>query len=466
MPPLILVGLEQDRDLDQIVSQTEVSEFLGVEFVSAYLSQRGIESKVLHGSVSVDDILIEEPSAVGFSVLASNYEGSKRMSRELKSANPELKIIWGGPQASTFYDEVLSQEIVDYVVLGEGEKTTFELMSDLQLNSHSVRGIVFNKKGKIIRNPPQTRLTKPELDSIEFKLIHNEDYSKFAMRIPHSVPYSKMRFANVAGSRGCWNDCSFCSSGALWGRRMSYRSPENIVDEIDFLVREKDVNYIFFSDDDFLVNASWVQEIAQGIIRIGLDVKYYVMASVRSAAKFNSYDLLRRSGCAEITLGVETTKQSLLDSIGKGYELSTLPYVANEISSHGIHFGLYFMMGYPEQTYRDLVEDYNFVKELPFSRIRPVFIVPFPGTRFYSEVEEKNLWLNGYKNNWPMLNCDRPVIKSKATPEQLVEMRKKVMGLYLGEDYRLRMLDFIENDPLSLKAFEEFQDNVSAFSSF
>lgn len=463
MPPLILVGLKQDRDLDQIVSQTEVSEFLGIEFVSAYLSQRGIESNVLHGSVSIDNILREEPSAIGFSVLASNYEGSKRMSRELKEVNPNLKIIWGGPQASTFYDEVLSEGVVDYVVVGEGERTTFELMSALESNPRSVRGLVFNRNGEIKRTPIGERLTKEELDSIDFKQIHNDNYSKFAMRIPHSVPYSEMRFANVVGSRGCWNDCGFCSSKTLWGRKITYRSPENIVDEIDFLVREKDVNYVFFSDDDFLVNASWAQEIAQGIIKRYIDVKYYVMASVRSAAKFNSYDLLRESGCAEITLGVETTKQSILDSIGKGYELSILPYVANEISSHGIHFGLYFMMGYPEQTYEDLVSDFNFVKELPFSRIRPVFITPFPGTRFYSEVEEKNLWLDGYRNNWPMLNCDRPVVKSKATPEQLVEMRKKVVGLYLEEDYRRRMLDFIGNDAFSLKAFEEFQDNVSTF---
>ena len=173
---------------------------------------------------------------------------------------------------------------------------------------------------------------------------------------------------------------------------------------------------------------------------------------------------MRQSRCVEITLGLETTKQSLLDSIGKGYELSTLPCVANEISSYGIHFGLYFMMGYPEQTYEDLVEDYNFIKELPFSRIRPVFIVPFPRTRFYEEVEQKKLWLDGFRNNWPMLTCDRPVVKAKATSEQLVEMREKVMGFYLGEDYKRRMLDFIGDDLFSLKAFEEFQDYASAFS--
>ncbi len=265
-----------------------------------------------------------------------------------------------------------------------------------------------------------------------------------------------MKFAMVVGSRGCWNDCSFCSSNSMWERKLTYRTPNNIVDEVEFLASEKGINFIFFGDDDFLINSSHAKAIAQGIIERNVKVAYQVMASVRSASKFNSYDLLKRSGCVEVTVGMETTSQNILDSIGKGYELQMLLPVANEITSHRIHLGLYYMLGFTEQAKEQLDHDYEFIKKIPFSRIRAVFVTPYPGTKLYWEVENNNLWLDGYRNNWPMMTNDQPVIKSKATPDELVQARKKVLSLYFSEAYVSRMKLMYEGNPASEKAFAEF----------
>lgn len=181
------------------------------------------------------------------------------------------------------------------------------------------------------------------------------------------------------------------------------------------------------------------------------------MGSVRTASRFNDFDLLKKSGCCEIALGMETTNQRILNSIGKGYEISALPYVANEITSHRIHLGLYYMLGYPKQTRKDLEHDLDFIKKIPFSRIRAVFLTPYPGTRLYDKVESKNLWLDGYKGKWSMLTNDRPVIKSKATPGELIEARKNVLKLYFSDDYKTRMQAMYEGNPKSEQAFNEFQ---------
>jgi len=463
MSEVILLGLEQDRDKDKIISRNETSEFLGIGYVNAFLCQKGVESKVLCEPVTLDDVVREEPFIVGFSVMASNYEHSKQFSQQLKKANPNINVIWGGPQASTYYEEVLLDGLVDYVIIGEGEKTTLELIGSIR-NSEElmlVKGLAFQRKGKIIKNSPRERLTSQELDSIDFRLAH-EYNEKFAKHIPHSVPYSEMRFANVVGSRGCWNNCSFCSSNSIWGRKINYHSPENVVDEIEFLVNEKNVNYLFFTDDDFLVNGNWAQKIAGELLKRDIKIKYHVMGSVRSSLRFNNYELLKRSGCAEITVGMETANPDILCEIGKGYELSVLPSVANEITGHGIHFGLYYMVGYPQQTEQNLERDYEFISTLPFSRIRASFITPFPGTRFFSEVESNDLWIDGYRNNWSLLTCDRPVVKSRVTPEKLVEARDRIVGLYLQDNYRRRMLNFIGSDSESLKAFTEFQEYIAS----
>ncbi len=461
MQKITLLGLDQDKDKTGIVSSNESCEFIGIEYISAYANQNGLNVQVKHNSSSIQEILSENPSVIGLSVMASNYEPSKRFSRKLKDANRDIRIVWGGPQATNYYDRVLKEGCVDYVVIGEGEKTFFNLVNNLKnsLDPHSLEGIAFFDGEKIVKTKKQRRLTSEELNSIDTKLIHpTKDYKTFfAKQIPHSVPHSDMRLAMLVGSRGCWNDCSFCSSNSIWGRRIIYRSPENVVDELEHLVEDKGVNFVFFGDDDFLTNQNWCRSIAEDIVKRGIKVKYHVMGSVRSASKFSDYDLLRESGCCEVTLGMETTNQQILNSIGKGYEISTLPSVSNEITGHDIHLGLYYMLGYPEQTSEDLKQDLEFVKKIPFSRIRAVFLTPYPGTRLYDKVERENLWLDGYKRKWSMLTNDRPVIKSKATPKELIEARKNVLKLYFSDDYKTRMKVMYEGDPKSEQAFNEFQ---------
>ncbi|MFC1697547.1 B12-binding domain-containing radical SAM protein [Nanoarchaeota archaeon] len=461
MSDIVLLGLEQNLDKEGITSQNEECEFIGIEYVSAYANQHGLKTKVLHKVNSVEDVLQENPKLVGLSVMVSNYDNSREFSKAIKKVKPDTKIIWGGPHASNYYEELLKERSVDYIVLGEGEKSFSKLANSLMnfQETNTIEGIAFFDGLKIHKNTRPLRLTSKELNSIDFSVIHNaKDYSKFyAKQIPHTIPNDEMNFAMVVGSRGCWNDCSFCSSNSIWGRSITRRSPENIVDEIEFLVNDKDINFIFFGDDDFLINGNWANNISNEINKRKIDVNYHVMASVRSASKFNSFDSLKESGCCEITIGMETTNQQILDSIGKGYEVHSLIPVANEITSNQIHLGLYYMLGYPEQTSEDLKRDHEFIQTIPFSRIRAVFLTPYPGTRLYDEIDSKGLWLEGCRNNFSHYTCDQPVIKSVASPEELVEARKNVLSLYFSDEYHGRMKKIYKGNPKSEKAFHGFQ---------
>jgi radical SAM superfamily enzyme YgiQ (UPF0313 family) len=177
---------------------------------------------------------------------------------------------------------------------------------------------------------------------------------------------------------------------------------------------------------------------------------------VKSSFRFQDYKLLKDAGIREITVGMETTSQKLIDSMGKNYNIDILPIVAKEITKHKIHLGLYYMIGYPGQTQEDLGQDYEFIKKIPFSRIRAVFATPYPGTALYQQVEEENLWLEGCRNNWSLLNNDRPVIKTPATPEQLIDARRKVLELYFSDQYNSHMKSMLEGDLQSKRAYDKF----------
>ncbi len=463
MTDILLGSLDQEKDKDGIISQNESCEFIGLNYIRAYNIQRGINIKIAR-PINIPTIASENPRIVGFSVMASNYIPTRRLSKKLKKIKPRLKIVWGGPHATVHYTESLKAQEVDYIVLGEGEKTSFELFSRLLEDKpiKSVKGIAFYDGSKVITTPQRSRLTSKEIDSIKPKILHpKRDYKlSFAKHIPHSVPASEMRFAIINGSRGCWNNCSFCSSKSLWERSITYRSPQSIVDELEYLVKEQRKNFIFFSDDDFLVNSKRTEEICQRIIKRGIKIKLHVMASVKSSSRFANYDLLRQAGIREITIGMETTNQKLIDSMRKGYDINELPKVANEITGHKIHLGLYYMLGYPGQTQEDLKKDYEFIKQIPFSRIRAVFATPYPGTALYQQVEKENLWLKGCRNNWSVLTNDRPVIKTPAAQEHLIKARKRVLRLYFSQSYEKRMKKMLFEDMQGQKAYKEFRQFI------
>lgn len=92
MVNILFLALEQDMDLDGIISQNEVSEWLGIGYLNAYLLNHGISSEI-SDAYDIKDIVRKRPYAIGFSVLATNYEASKRASEQLRKKLPNTKII-------------------------------------------------------------------------------------------------------------------------------------------------------------------------------------------------------------------------------------------------------------------------------------------------------------------------------------------------------------------------------------
>ncbi len=150
MQPIFLLGLEQDADKEGIVSQNEICELIGTEHVSAYARQRGLNCHVIHDLKSVDDLLVQNPSIIGFSVMTANYVGSMNASKLIKNKKKETTIVLGGPHATNYYEEALNEGCIDFIVLGEGEKTFFELATAIAESKDisETSGIVYKKMEK------------------------------------------------------------------------------------------------------------------------------------------------------------------------------------------------------------------------------------------------------------------------------------------------------------------------------
>ena len=215
-------------------------------------------------------------------------------------------------------------------------------------------------------------------------------------------------------------------------------------------------------DTDFLMNnliyPGWTARVAQGIIDREIKTKYNVMASVKTAAKFTLFDLLRKSGCVEISLGMESTNPKVISSIGKHFSLDELRTAVDKIYSAGIYPSLYVLFGHPDESTEGLDEQYEFLRNLKWCRLRPGFVIPYPGTPLYRRVEEEELWLDGYRNRFELMNGDNPVIRTSVDPERLVSERKRVLQLYFSEEYGQRFRKIAGTDNESLRANNDFKD--------
>jgi len=456
MVEVMLFGIGQKKD-NGVISQNESCEFPGFYYLSERLYREGIKNKVYEDTTPQAISKINEPDlkVVGFSIFGTNYPASIDAAKKLKEKYPGLVTVFGGPLASNF---PVSDPNIDYFVSGEGEETFAELCK-LALDHKDIsglEGLVFFEDGKRIETRKRKRESSKELSSVDVEKLHPHNFDRYKKHIPHSIPFENMRYALVSGSRGCVYACDFCDNDSMWNRKVTIRSPESVLEEIEFLVN-RGVNYIGFMDSDFLMNDhynSWTTTIAEGILDRGIQIKYHVMSNIRSPIKFDNLDLLKESGCVEISLGMESSDSNVIRAMGKHFDRDEIDIAVNKVYNAGIFPSLYVLFGHPEESEEGLEEQYNFLKGINWCRLRSGFVIPYPGTALYRRVEQDNLWLNGYRNHFELMTGDRPVIRTSVNPERLVYERKRLLRLYFSDEYSRRFRKVA--DESDIRANKEF----------
>ncbi len=198
----------------------------------------------------------EKPDIIGISVLTNEYNESGLIAAKIaKKAYPDIITILGGVNATSDPMSLITDPNVDYVVAGEGEYV-FKDFCDYVNGDKSKfpqKGIIFKKDGKIINHGKANFIEN--LDELPLPSYHKVDFMKYATRIqresmdrPRDMPY-----ARILTSRGCPYNCCFCEVGSISGKKARCRSPENIISEIEYLVKNYKIKYLIIDDDNFLI---------------------------------------------------------------------------------------------------------------------------------------------------------------------------------------------------------------------
>jgi anaerobic magnesium-protoporphyrin IX monomethyl ester cyclase len=348
------------------------------------------------------------PDVVGITVPFSGWwKSACEVVSAVKSINKDIIIVVSGLHPSARPRECLANPGVDFVVIGEPEQTMFELVGVLEQKNlegvEKVKGIGFVKNGKTVITP--LRPPFEDLDSLPFPARHLLPMDKYFEAVKENPLRGEIRkpWAMMITSRGCPYDCVFCSIHNVMGKKWRGRSPQNVVDEINQLVRTYKIKQIDFYDDNMTLNKKRMETICDLIVKEGLDIEWYTPNGVRAdTLDENLLKKMKASGCKKIRIAPESGVQNVLDKIvKKNLNLKDVEKAVVLSKKVGIKVGCFFVIGLIGETKEDINETIRYaykLRSLGADRFYFSVAMPVYGTELYEQAKKGGFLKAGFSD--------------------------------------------------------------------
>jgi radical SAM superfamily enzyme YgiQ (UPF0313 family) len=392
-----------------VTPHAHLSPPLGLAYVAQHLLDDGHEVRILDLNItglnparvraSLDRFL---PDVVGISSHTETYPNALAIARIVKVQRPGTPVIVGGPHVSIRPLEALGEADVDYVAVGEGERTAVELMRALQRGASQERiggiaGLGHKATGLPMLNGPREPLPVAEIGRPARHLLSLEFYED-----AHSV---------LVARGGCPYRCPFCSASQLWGGRRRPRPVEDILTEVDEVVARYAAQHVFFVDDILTVDRLWFDALLDVLAHHDAGITWGCATRVDCVDE----DLLQRmaaTGCTGIQYGVESGSQRILDSV-KGIDKQGAYDAVRWAVAAGIKVSCSFMVPFPEDTEETLAETFAFMRTLSDAggKVMISYTTPYPGTMFAERAAD--LGLTVLTDDWSQYDAKHLVLETK-----------------------------------------------------
>jgi radical SAM superfamily enzyme YgiQ (UPF0313 family) len=371
-----------------------ILEPLWAEQLSAYI---GNDSYDIFDMNLDSEYPICNPTFICISVVTPLLLEVKEIIKECRIKYPNAKIILGGPHISIFK----GQDSLDanYKVVGEGESVFNKI-----IDGEYPEGIIFSQQ---IDN----------LDSIPFSIrIDRKTY-----RLNHNIN-DNIVLASVMSSRSCPYQCIYCASKEIFGTKMRYRSPGNVLAELEQL-QAIGVNTVIFIDDCFTLLKDRVHRICDLIIEKGLNIKWWI----DTRADTIDEDMLvkmKQAGCSMIVFGVESGNQNVLNRIRKNITLDKIEKAFELTKKVGIETKCNMMLGHLDETREEILDTIAFAKKVNPTKASFYKVIPLPGSPLYQICIDRKLITGDEEEFKTMAWYKSPPIISMVSSAELEELQQ------------------------------------------
>lgn len=373
----------------------------------------------------LDELAALKPQAVLLETSTPSIHNDLALATAVKKACGAI-VIMAGTHATAMPEECLAVPEVDYVVRHEYDYVLKNLLDALDQGADvsALPGLALRgSDGTVTVNPAEPKI--PDLDSIPWPMREGLPMHKY------NDPFCK-HAPNVAmmASRGCPYACTFCVEPTVFYEAPNYRvrSPQSIVDEMEYCVKQFGAKEIYFDDSSFSVNQAHVILVCEEIQRRGLKVWWSAMADAH--LKVDTLKAMRAAGCIALKFGLESADPQILRNIHKHINLDMAKRMVRFCNEVGIETHATYIFGLPGETPETIKTTQRFAFGLGTTTAQFATCIPIPGTALFKEADEKG-WLttkeweaydgcHGSVLSYPGLSGDQIVAAVHASRKRLI----------------------------------------------
>lgn len=401
---------------------------LGVAYISACLKRKKFETSLFDTCFSVKGDAIKDfekrieqfkPDAIGISCREEDFEEALALARIAKEKNK--LVVWGGVHATTAADEIIKEEGVDVLCIGEGDEAMPELFEKINKgkNHLKTKNVWFKRPdGTVIKN--DVRNLRNDLDYLpmpDFDVFLNES-DKFQIRF--------------MSSRGCPNQCNYCINAFLQklylgkGRYVRFMSVDKVLDEVEYSVKRYGLKEVKFCDDVFTINKNRVLEFADKYKK-RIDLPLWVI----TRANYLDYEVLKAlkdAGLQSMSIGVESGNEFIRNKVfNRNMPRQSMINAFKIAGQLGLPIRSYNIFGAPCETRESIMDTIELNRILKPSSVQATILTPYKGTKIYNDMLQQNRLLKNSSANFHT----ETIIKNPNLSAAEVEAWQKTAWLYI-----------------------------------
>lgn len=394
-----------------------------------------------------------KPEVIGIKVFTKDVGAAKKTISIIREILPQIIIVIGGPHLSAVDPVELMDDFegYDFAIKGEAEISFPSLLAEIsgagindgksfisQEKAKRIPGLVWRDEEEVYCNPV---FLIHDLDKIDFPLwemFHPDNYLVDML----GSTMKEGSTAPIITTRGCPGKCSFCSAYTISGRKIRYRSPSNVFEEMSMLYDRYNVRKFMFQDNCFTSHRENLMNLCEGILNDRMDIEWDCVSYERlDNLTDETLSLMYRAGCRMIHIGIESGSEDIRKVMNKSCSLRDITEKVKVIQRNGIKVGAWFMIGFPEETKEEMQKTINYAFSLGAELITFTICFPLPGTQVYHYIKEKYKFDRIDWSSFDIYNSKYPV--SQLSSKKLTRLLKSIRFRILMREKLKKLTGFV-----------------------
>jgi radical SAM superfamily enzyme YgiQ (UPF0313 family) len=364
----------------------------GLCLISAALKRAGfivtlIDLRRLTGWAEFEKVVQDSDIDIaGITMMSVDYNPVMQCVDIIKRFKPDTKVIVGGPHASIAPQELLRNERIDHIFIGEAEISIIDFMRKFEEGQ---------QQSKIIYGE------KPNLDNLPFA-----DRNLFSLQEEPFVPFLKGPFVTIIAGRGCAYNCSYCQPAErmIFGKHVRRRSVGHVIEELKYLRKQYHFKSMMIHDDCLTEDSEWVAGFCEEYKRNDFTQPFVCQSRPDLICKReDTIEALSEAGLALCIIGFESGSQRILNLLRRGYRLERNFEAAKICRKLGIRIWANYMLGLPTESKKEQKDTVEMIKKIKPYHCSPAYYTPHPGSSLFKYCNDNGLSLikshNDYRRN-------------------------------------------------------------------